>query len=53
VRDGFDRDDAVTIAEDLEHAPPAVQAEGLRAYAVQWRKAREESVRAAADEPPF
>jgi hypothetical protein len=53
VRAGFDRDDTVAAAEDFEYAPPAVQADGLRAYAGQWRQEREAAVRAAADEPPF
>jgi hypothetical protein len=53
VRDGFDRDDAVTAAEEFKYAPLGAQIEGLKPYAQRWKQEREAAVSAADDEPPF
>ena len=53
VRDGFDRDDAMTVAEEFKYAPVGAQMAGLKAYAQRWKREREAAVAAADDEPPF
>lgn len=53
VRDGFDRDDVVTVAEEFKYAPPDAQMAGLKPYAQQWRREREAAVTAVDEDPPF
>jgi len=53
VRDGFDRDDALTVAEEFNYAPLGARMAGLKPYAERWKRERETAVLAADDEPPF
>ena len=53
VRDGFDRDDALTVAEEFKYSPVSAQMAGLKPYAQRWKREREAAVLAADDEPPF
>ena len=53
VRDGFDRDDAITVAEEFKYAPLGARMAGLKPYAQRWKREREAAVLAADDEPPF
>ena len=53
VRDGFDRDEVVAVAEDFKYAPLGARMAGLKPYAQRWKRDRETAVLAADDEPPF
>jgi hypothetical protein len=53
VRDGFDRDEAVAVADDFKYAPPEARMAGLKSYAQEWKREREAAVLAADDQPPF
>jgi superfamily II DNA/RNA helicase len=53
VRDGFDRDDAITVAEEFKSASLDAQMAGLKSYAQRWKREREAALLAADGEPPF
>jgi hypothetical protein len=53
VRDGFDRDDAIAIANEFQRASPQVQVWGLRPFAEQWRREREAGLDVDDSDEPF
>jgi len=53
VRDGFDRDEVVAVAEDFKCAPLGTRMAGLKPYAQRWKREREAAVLAADDEALF
>jgi hypothetical protein len=53
VRDGFDRDDAIAIANEFQQASPEIQVWGLRQFAEQWRREREAGLDIDEGDEPF
>lgn len=53
VRDGFDRDDAIAVAEEFKYATVFAKMAGLKSYAQRWKREREAAVLTADDGPPF
>ena len=54
VRDGFDRDDAIAVADEFQQASPGVQfMMGLREFGERWRREREAGLDVDEAEEPF
>ncbi len=51
MRDGFDRDDAITITDEFQKASLFVQYMGLREYGQQKKREREAALLAEEEEP--